>query len=54
MSYHRYELPDPMPHQIGSTSTGAAILFGLILVTLAFMGLVGYALWSVMMWVMAL
>lgn len=54
MSRHRYDLPEPRPHEIGRTSTGVAMLLGLLMLVVFYAAIVGYALYRVMAWVMAL
>lgn len=53
MSYHKYDIPE-QPHDMGSTSTGVALLIGLLMVVLVVAGFIGYVLGQIMMWVLSL
>lgn len=53
MSYHKYDIPE-QPHDMGRTSTGIAMLIGLLMVVLVVAGFIGYVLGQIMMWVLSL
>lgn len=55
MSHHKYDVPpEPRPHETWQTSTGVAILLGLLMVVLAGAGIVGLVLGHIMLWVLGL
>ncbi len=55
MSYHRYDVPpEPRPHETWQTSTGVAILLGLLVTVLGLAGIVGLVLGHIMLWVIGL
>lgn len=51
MSYHRYDPPNPRAHEMDRTSTGVAILVGVLITVLGLASIVGLVLGQIMLWV---
>lgn len=51
---HRYDLPEPRPHEIGQESAAVAIFVGLVLAVVGVACITGLVLGHIMLWVLGL